>query len=105
MSQAAILPIDALGGAAATVNGDMPLSEVGIGATAIVRALTIEEDVAAWLRAVGIGEGESVTVLRSAAFGGPIHVRTGSGGEFALNRALAASVLVRGSSRETEAPP
>ena len=50
---------------------------------------------AGWLRAVGIGERERVTVLRRAAFGGPIHVRTSSGGEFALHRALAASVIIR----------
>jgi ferrous iron transport protein A len=105
MRQAVLLPIDALISAATTEAGDLPLSQVRIGATAIVRTLAIEEDVAAWLRAVGISEGERVTVLRSAAFGGPIHVRTGSGGEFALHRALAASVLTRGPAGETEAPP
>jgi ferrous iron transport protein A len=95
MSQAALLPIDALGAAPASRSGDLPLSEVAIGGTAVVLTIAIEDDVAAWLRAVGISEGERVTVLRSAAFGGPIHVRTGSGGEFALHRALAASVMMR----------
>jgi ferrous iron transport protein A len=47
-----------------------------------------------WLRAVGIFEGERVEVLRRAAFGGPLHLRTGSGGEFALDRTLAASIDV-----------
>lgn len=47
-----------------------------------------------WLRAVGIFEGERVQVLRRAAFGGPLHLRTGSGGEFALDRTLASSIDV-----------
>jgi len=47
-----------------------------------------------WLRAVGIFEGEKVLVLRRAAFGGPLHLRTGSGGEFALDRTLASSIEI-----------
>lgn len=47
-----------------------------------------------WLRAVGIFEGEEVVVLRRAAFGGPLHLRTGSGGEFALDRTLASSIEI-----------
>jgi ferrous iron transport protein A len=60
-----------------------------------VTELRLDADVAVWLRAIGISEGEQVIVLRSAAFGGPIHVRTNSGGEFALHRSLAASILTR----------
>ena len=48
-----------------------------------------------WLRAVGIFEGERVEILRRAAFGGPLHLRTGSGGEFALDRSLAASIEIQ----------
>jgi ferrous iron transport protein A len=69
------------------------LSSLSPGDTACVVELALEPEMAAWLRAVGIRERENVTVLRRAAFGGPIHVRTSSGGEFALHRALAASVL------------
>jgi ferrous iron transport protein A len=47
-----------------------------------------------WLRAVCIFEGEKVLVLRRAAFGGPLHLRTGSGGEFALDRTLASSIEI-----------
>jgi ferrous iron transport protein A len=65
------------------------------GETGRVVELAMEVDLAAWLRAVGLGEGESLRVLRRAAFGGPIHVRTSAGGEFALNRALAERILVR----------
>lgn len=61
-----------------------------------VSAINLGEAEAAWVRAVGIYEGELVSVLRRAAFGGPLHVRTGCGGEFALDRALAAAIEVAG---------
>lgn len=57
--------------------------------------LALEPEMRDWLRAVGIDEGEEVTLLRRAAFGGPIHVRTSSGGEFAINRGLAKAIFVR----------
>jgi ferrous iron transport protein A len=60
-----------------------------------VVALLLDDETGAWLRAVGIAEGERIVPLRRAAFGGPIHVRTESGGEFALHRALAKAILVR----------
>lgn len=60
-----------------------------------VVSLALEDDLVAWLRAVGIAEGERVIVLRRAAFGGPLHVRTSSGGEFALHRSLARSIFIR----------
>ena len=49
----------------------------------------LDESDAAWLAAVGLHEGEEVVVLRRAALGGPLHVRTSSGGEFAVARELA----------------
>ncbi len=49
----------------------------------------LDETDAAWLAAVGLHEGEEVVVLRRAALGGPLHVRTSSGGEFAVARELA----------------
>jgi ferrous iron transport protein A len=70
------------------------LDAIKDGAHAQIVALDLEVDFAEWLRAVGIHEGERVTVLRRALLGGPIHVRTGSGGEFALNRSLAQSIRV-----------
>ena len=73
-----------------------PLEAMGVGASALVTGFeALEVELTDWLRAVGIAEGEQVTILRRAAFGGPIHVRTGSGGEFALHRSLARSILVR----------
>ena len=82
-------------GRAAEVVATQTLSDIPRGSEVHVVALALEEDLAAWLRAVGIGEGDTLTVLRRAAFGGPIHVRTSSGGEFALNRSLALSIHIR----------
>src|SRR5438270_3592309 len=64
----------------------LTLSAVAVGTPAHVVALELDDELRAWLRAVGIREGERVTLLRRAVFGGPIHVRTRAGGEFALNR-------------------
>jgi ferrous iron transport protein A len=68
------------------------LAAAAIGETVRVVALSLDRDLCAWLAAVGIDVGERLTVLRRAAFGGPLHVRTRSGGEFALNVALARSI-------------
>jgi Fe2+ transport system protein FeoA len=95
MTQVALLSFDVV---VAPPSGDATpaeLSAVAVGSTGEVIELALEPELAGWLRAVGISEGERVTVLRRAAFGGPIHVRTSSGGEFALHRALAASVMTR----------
>ena len=70
------------------------LADVKIGASAKVLALDLEPQLAAWLRAVGIGEGDRIDVLRAGAFGGPLHVRNASGGELAINRQLARSIRV-----------
>jgi len=61
-----------------------------------VRILRIvqDEEHAAWLRAVGMHEGAEVQVLRRAPFGGPIHLRTRDGGEFAIHRDLARCIGV-----------
>jgi ferrous iron transport protein A len=58
-----------------------------------VAQVELDPEESAWLAAVGIGVGEKVTVLRRAAFGGPIHVRTAAGGEFALARSLAERIM------------
>ena len=98
------LPLS-LGNAAAPVAEDsrariserahLTLSAIDLGTPAYVVALTLEDEMCAWLGAVGIREGERLVVLRRAAFGGPIHVRTHTGGEFALNRQLAKSIHLR----------
>jgi ferrous iron transport protein A len=93
------IPFDSLGLEASLPEAsadDSCLATLAVGRSARVVRLALEDDLAAWLRAVGVAEGERLTVLRRAAFGGPIHVRTASGGEFALNRALARSIATRG---------
>ena len=64
------------------------------GMEGVVTAIALEPDLAAWVAAVGIRVGERLTVLRRAIFGGPIHVRTQAGGEFALARSLAHAIAV-----------
>ena len=59
-----------------------------------VRSIRLATAALGWLRAVGIFEGERVQILRRAVFGGPLHLRTGCGGEFALDRELASSIEI-----------
>jgi ferrous iron transport protein A len=47
-----------------------------------------------WLAALGVHQGARLCVLRRALMGGPLHVKTASGGAFALGGALAAQVRV-----------
>jgi ferrous iron transport protein A len=78
----------------------LSLAQVPPGRRIRIAALALEGDVAAWLAAVGLHEGEEILVLRRAVFGGPIHVRTGSGGEFAVARELAAKIAIDASLEE-----
>ena len=71
------------------------LASLAVGSTAQVSSLALSEREAAWLRAVGLVEGISVTPLRKAPFGGPVHVRLSSGLELALDLELARAVLVQ----------
>lgn len=61
---------------------------------ALVVGVSLEDDLSRWLAAIGVGRGDRVTVLRRAPFGGPIHVRTHTGGELAIDRALALAIRV-----------
>jgi Fe2+ transport system protein FeoA len=106
MTQAALLPFDdSLTEAPQGSGTGAALSSLAPGDSACVIELALDPEMAGWLRAVGISERERLTVLRLGAFGGPIHVRTSSGGEFALHRALAASVLTRRVLPGREPPP
>jgi Fe2+ transport system protein FeoA len=78
------------------------LSSVIPGESVRVVAVTLDADLAAWLAAVGIASGDVVTVLRRAVFGGPIHVRTSAGGEFALARSLARAITIRAHELDAE---
>jgi len=70
------------------------LAEVAIGELVRIVRVKLDAEVTGWLSAVGLDDGEEVTVLRRAAFGGPLHVRTSSGGEFAVAKELAALLEV-----------
>jgi ferrous iron transport protein A len=62
--------------------------------SAAITALRMTAREAAWLRAIGLGEGVTVTVLRRAPLGGPLHVRVSGGAELAVDRELARHVEV-----------
>lgn len=70
------------------------LASLAPGESASVVSVALEVEIVRWLEAIGIGAGDRVTVLRRAAFGGPIHLRTQAGGEFAVDRVLAASIYL-----------
>lgn len=73
----------------------MKLLHLPLASTARVVAIALDESEARRVRAVGVVEDEAVVVLRHAPFGGPIHVRMSSGGEFALDRSIAEAIEVR----------
>ncbi len=70
------------------------LARAAIGEAVRVRFLSLPADEAAWLSAVGVAEGEVLTVLRRAPFGGPLHVASSLGGELAIGLSLAENILV-----------
>lgn len=70
------------------------LATARLGRAMRIARVELDEEVVAWLAAVGLSIGEIVTVLRSAILGGPLHVRTSSGGEFAVAREIAERIRV-----------
>lgn len=70
------------------------LTQLPLMSSAEVSAMHLDPTEANWLRAIGICEGQRVTVLRRALLGGPLHVRTASGGEFAVAADLARAIDV-----------
>ena len=76
------------------VDPSSSLANAALGVRVRIVSAQLDEDVSAWLAAVGLHEGEEVIVLRRAAFGGPLHVRTSSGGEVAVAKELAARLAV-----------
>jgi len=86
----------------------MTLADAAIGRPVRIRAVTLERDDAAWLDAVGLSQGEELVVLRRAILGGPVHVRTSSGGEFCVARELARHIeltVVSESEQDKGEPP
>lgn len=73
---------------------DLTLSALGCSQPARITAFALERAEVGWLQALGLALGEEIVVLRRALLGGPLHVRTGVGGEFALDRRLSARIHV-----------
>lgn len=72
------------------------LAAAKIGQRVRIAKAELDDASAAWLAAVGLAEGEEVVVLRRAAFGGPLHVRLATGGEFAVAHEIAEKLDVEG---------
>jgi ferrous iron transport protein A len=72
----------------------MTLADAEIGRRLRIVELDVELDARGWLDAVGLHAGEEIVVLRRAMLGGPLHVRTSAGGEFAVARELASHIVV-----------
>jgi ferrous iron transport protein A len=72
----------------------MSLLHLPLSSPARVVALKLDSNEACRVRAIGVFEDEIIVVLRRAPFGGPLHVRTSSGGEFALDRLIADAIEV-----------
>ena len=79
------------------------LADAETGRVVQIARIDLEGEAAAWLDAVGLCKGERLTVLRRAAFGGPLHVRTVNGGEFAVARELARAISVDAATKEPAA--
>jgi len=73
----------------------MTLADAALGRRLHIENVDLDREAKEWLGAVGLHEGEELVVLRRAALGGPLHVRTSSGGEFAVARELAKQITVR----------
>lgn len=73
---------------------ELPLDALAIGVPGVVTGLDVEPEELALLRAMGIAEGQPIRILRVGLGGDPLHVRLGSGGEFALARPLAKAVRI-----------
>jgi ferrous iron transport protein A len=79
------------------------LAQAEIGKPVRIAKAELDDDVGAWLAAVGLAEGEEVVVLRRAALGGPLHVRLSAGGELAVAREIAQKLSVETSAEASEA--
>jgi ferrous iron transport protein A len=72
----------------------MMLADTHDGRRVRITSVDLEGEAAAWIGAVGLHAGEELLVIRRAVLGGPLHVRTGGGGEFAVAREVAGQIVV-----------
>ncbi len=84
--------------------GAATLAHAELSTDVSIRALRGDSHELSYLRALGLFEGQLIRVLRRAPFGGPLHVRVASGGEFAVDLALAAHIEVSAPAPRPAAP-
>jgi Fe2+ transport system protein FeoA len=72
----------------------MTLEDLPFDREARIASISMSSEIAAYLRAVGIGEGTRVSVVRAAPFGGPLFLRASSGAEVAIDREIARAIVV-----------
>lgn len=77
---------------ATRMTASINLSDVPNGGAMRLEGMDVDADVFASLDAMGLAVGDVATVIRRAAFGGPLHVRTSCGAEFAVSRSVASSI-------------
>lgn len=68
------------------------LGALPAGGRGVIASLEFPAQERAWVDALGLSPGRSVTVLRRGAFRGPLHVRVDSGAELAVDAELASHV-------------
>jgi ferrous iron transport protein A len=76
----------------------MTLTELKVGARGLVEAIILrgqDQGLALRLEAMGLVPNKSVTVLRKASFGGPLHIRVGTTTELMIRRQEADLVMIR----------
>lgn len=74
----------------------MTLDELPFDRDARIASMDLGAELASYLRAVGIGEGTRVRVVRAAPLGGPLFLRASSGAEVAIDRDVARAITVEG---------
>ncbi|MFO0675175.1 MAG: FeoA family protein [Polyangiaceae bacterium] len=73
-------------------SSDVSLCDVADGFSVRLARFELDEGLRASVTAMGLSEGDVTTVLRRAPFGGPLHVRTSCGAEFAVSRNVASGM-------------
>lgn len=72
----------------------LPLDQAPLAIDFVVTEINLDHDTTHWIESVGIAKGDRISVLRRAAFGGPLHIRCAKGGEFAIGRSVAREIRV-----------
>lgn len=74
-------------------DNDCNLDQLPLGTMARIQGLSVDTDLCARLKALGLAAGKQVRVLRRAGLRGPLHVRAGTT-EIILRRSEASKIQV-----------